>query len=122
MWTQLFTRPLIDYVKSKKVLVVGAELTGMTVARALAEEGIRVQVIDKRLHIGGNCHDEINKYGIFVHKYGALLFHTKNKKVWDFVQWFSEWKPYKHVVKSFANGKLVPITVEIWSTCAWGST
>ena len=112
LWTQFFTRPLIDdYTKRPKVLVVGAGITGLTVARILAEHDIRVQVIDKREHIGGNCHDEVNNDGLLVHKYGAHLFHTKSEKVWAFVKRFSEWDEYRHVVKSFVDGKLVPIPV-----------
>ncbi len=65
-------------------LIVGAGLTGATMAHALTKAGKRCLLIDKREHIGGNIYcEEIE--GINVHKYGAHIFHTSNKEVWDFV-------------------------------------
>ena len=55
-----------------------------------------VLVLDKRTHIGGNCYDYVNEFGIRVSKYGAHLFHTKHDIVWKFVQQFSEWVKYEH--------------------------
>ena len=64
-------------------LIVGAGLYGATCARELTDMGKSVLVIDKRKHIGGNVYTEKIE-GINVHKYGAHIFHTKNKKIWDF--------------------------------------
>jgi UDP-galactopyranose mutase len=67
-----------------KVLVVGAGLSGCTIARTLAEAGVSVHIIERREHVAGNCYDEIDKNGIRVSKYGAHLFHTNSERVWAF--------------------------------------
>ncbi len=74
-------------------LIVGAGLFGATVANRLKKEGKKVLVIDKRDHIGGNVYTE-NIEGINVHKYGAHIFHTDYKDVWDFVNSFVEFNRY----------------------------
>ncbi len=68
-------------------LIVGAGLFGATVAYRLNKMGKKVLVIDKRDHIAGNVYTE-NIEGINVHKYGAHIFHTDYKDVWDFVNSF----------------------------------
>jgi len=66
------------------ILVVGSGWTGATVARKLADEGLRVLVLERRNHIGGNCYDEYNENGILIHRYGPHIFHTKFPHVWEF--------------------------------------
>jgi UDP-galactopyranose mutase len=73
-----------------KILVVGAGFSGAVVARELAEFGLIVDVIDKRLHIGGNAYDETNEHGIRVHKYGPHLFHTNNEVVFNWLSRFTD--------------------------------
>ena len=65
-------------------LIVGAGLSGAIFAHEATKRGKKVKVIDKRDHIGGNIYCE-EVEGINVHKYGAHIFHTSNKKVWDYV-------------------------------------
>lgn len=77
------------------LLVVGAGLYGAVVAYCAKRAGKRVLVIDRRNHTGGNVYCE-EQNGIFVHKYGAHIFHTSNKDVWDFVNRFVEFKPFVH--------------------------
>jgi len=79
-----------------KYLIVGAGFAGATVARMLADLGHDITVIDQRNHIGGNAYDYLNEHNIRVHKYGPHLFHTSNKKVYDFLSRFTEWLPYEH--------------------------
>ena len=69
-------------------LIVGAGLFGATCARELTDAGKTCLVIDKRSHIAGNVYTEQIE-GIHVHKYGAHIFHTNNKQVWDYVQRFA---------------------------------
>ena len=77
-------------------LVVGAGLYGSVFAHEMAKRGKRVLVIDRRNHIGGNCYTErINE--INVHKYGAHIFRTSRKDIWDYVQQFAE---FNHFVNS----------------------
>lgn len=74
-------------------LIVGAGLFGAVVAHELAEQGKAVLVIDKRDHIAGNIYTEEIE-GIQVHKYGAHIFHTSDKKIWDYVNQFAEFNHY----------------------------
>lgn len=92
-----------------KNIIVGAGISGATVARTLAERGEQVLVIDQKPHIGGNCYDYRDKNGICIHKYGTHIFHTDVKPAWDFVSRFTKWHPYMHKVLGFIDGQLVPV-------------
>ena len=74
-------------------LIVGAGLSGAIFAYEANKRGKKVKVIDKREHIGGNIYCQ-SVEGINVHKYGAHIFHTSNKKVWDYVNQFAEFNNY----------------------------
>ncbi len=93
----------------KKILIIGAGITGITLAERFAADGNRVLVIEKRNHIGGNCYDFKDENGIIVHKYGPHIFHTNYKEVWDYLSKFTNWLPYQHKVLGFIDGKFVPI-------------
>ncbi|MFD9892027.1 UDP-galactopyranose mutase [Amycolatopsis sp. NPDC059027] len=82
------------------LVVVGSGFFGLTVAeRAATELGKKVLVLDRRSHIGGNAYSEPDpETGIEVHKYGAHLFHTSNKRVWEYVNRFTEFTNYQHRV------------------------
>jgi UDP-galactopyranose mutase len=80
-------------VAEYEYLVVGAGLYGSIFAHEMAKRGRRVLVIDKRKHIGGNCYTEAVE-GINVHKYGAHIFHTSDKEVWDYVNSLVEFNRY----------------------------
>ena len=95
------------------IIIVGAGISGLTLAERYASIGKRVLVIEKRDHIGGNCYDFVNDAGILVPKYGPHFFHTNNEEVWKYVNRFSEWIPYEHRVLSSVDGKLVPVPVNI---------
>lgn len=74
-------------------LIVGSGLFGSIFAYEANKKGKKCLVIDKRSHIGGNIYTE-NIDGINVHKYGAHIFHTSNKEVWDYIQQFAEFNRY----------------------------
>ena len=74
-------------------LVVGAGLFGAVFAHEANKKGKKVLVIDKRHHIGGNIYTE-NVEGIPVHKYGAHIFHTSDKKAWDYINQFANFNRY----------------------------
>lgn len=93
----------------KTNLVVGAGFSGATVARLLADAGESITVIDKRDHIAGNCYDYRDENGIMIHKYGSHIFHTNNKKVWEFLRRFSDFNLYMHKVKGIIDGIETPI-------------
>ena len=86
-------------------LVVGSGLFGATVAYLLNSRGYKCLVIDKRSHIAGNVYTE-NVRDINVHKYGAHIFHTSNKKVWEFVNTFAEFNRYTNSPVANYKGKL----------------
>lgn len=95
------------------ILIVGAGLSGVTVARCLAEQlDEQVIIIDERDHIGGNCYDFIDPMtGIRMNRYGAHLFHTNHERVWEFVNRFSRWVRWEHTVLSRIDSVLVPFPV-----------
>jgi len=94
------------------ILVVGAGLSGATIARELAEAGNSVHVIDRRDHVAGNAFDYTNEHGIRVHEYGPHLFHTNNKEVFEYLGKFTTWVPYRHKVKAqLEDGRHVTLPV-----------
>jgi UDP-galactopyranose mutase len=92
-----------------KNIVVGAGITGLTIAERLASKGEEVLIIEKRDHIGGNCYDFLDENGNYVQQYGPHIFHTKLKEVWDYLSQFTEWNDYSHKVVGWINGKLINI-------------
>ena len=92
-------KKLYDY------LIVGSGLFGATFAYLATKQGKKCLVIDKRPHLGGNVYCE-NIEGINVHKYGAHIFHTNNKKVWDFVNSIVEFNRYTNAPVANYKGKL----------------
>ena len=86
-------------------LIVGAGLYGSMMAYKLTSQGKRCLVIDKRNHLGGNIYCE-NIDGINVHKYGAHIFHTSNKKVWDFVNSIVPFNRYTNSPLAKYHGRL----------------
>ena len=86
-------------------LIVGAGLFGATVAHELKKQNKKVLVIDKRNHIGGNIYTE-TKEGINVHKYGAHIFHTSNKEVWDYINSFAEFNRFTNSPIANYKGEL----------------
>lgn len=95
------------------ILIIGAGISGATLAERYANAGKQVLIIEKRDHIAGNCYDHYDQNGILVSKYGAHLFHTNDDEVWEYVNRFAEWYPWEHRVIARVDGKTVPIPVNI---------
>ncbi|MGJ7040808.1 UDP-galactopyranose mutase [Shinella sp. BE166] len=98
----------------EKILIVGAGLSGAVIGRELADAGYRVEVIDQRNHIGGNCHtvrDEAT--GVMVHIYGPHIFHTDDTEVWDYVNGFQTFMPYKNRVKTTSGGQVYSLPINL---------
>ena len=89
------------------LVVVGSGFFGLTIAERCANElGLRVLVLDRRPHLGGNAYSEPDpETGIEVHVYGAHLFHTSNKRVWDYVRQFTDFTGYQHRVFALHDGQ-----------------
>lgn len=104
-------------------LVVGSGLTGATIARLLHDAGCDVVVIDRRSHLGGNVHDSI-KHGLRVHTYGPHYFRTSSKVIWEWVQRFSEFRPFEgRVLADVGGGRLVqwpPSHEQLWGMAEQG--
>lgn len=92
-------------MKQYEYLIVGSGLFGATFAYRAKQAGKRCLVIDKRSHFGGNVYCE-NIEGINVHKYGAHIFHTNNKQVWDFVNSIVEFNRYTNSPVANYKGRL----------------
>ncbi|WP_027296799.1 UDP-galactopyranose mutase [Robinsoniella sp. KNHs210] len=86
-------------------LIVGAGLFGSIFAHEATKKGKTCLVIDKRDHIGGNIYTE-EVEGIQVHKYGAHIFHTSNKKVWDYINQFAEFNRYTNSPVAYYKGEI----------------
>ncbi len=93
------------------VFITGAGFAGSTIARALADAGRKVYMIDRRPHIGGNAFDELDAHGLLIHRYGPHIFHTNSERVWDFLSRFTEWRPYEHRVLSVVDGTAYPFPI-----------
>ncbi len=103
-------------------LIVGAGLFGAVFAHEAKKKGRKVLVIDKRSHIGGNIYTE-DVNGIQVHKYGAHIFHTSNKEVWDYIQQFAEFNRYTNSPVAVYKGELynMPFNMNTFNKM-WGVT
>ena len=101
-------------------LIVGAGLYGATVARELTDAGNSVLVIDKRSHIAGNVYTE-KMEGINVHIYGAHIFHTNNKQVWDYVNRFSVFNRFTNSPVANYQGELYSLPFNMYTfNKMWG--
>ncbi|MEU5865413.1 UDP-galactopyranose mutase [Nonomuraea sp. NPDC047529] len=103
------------------LVVVGSGLFGLTVAERCASElGLRVLVLERRDHVGGNSYSEPEpQTGIEVHRYGSHLFHTSNARVWDYVQRFTSFTRYEHRVYSVHKGQVYPMPINLGTICAF---
>ena len=101
-------------------LVVGAGLFGAVFAREAAALGKRVLVIDKRQNIAGNVYTEVIE-GINVHKYGAHIFHTNNKRVWDYVNRFAEFNRFTNAPVANYKGEIYSLPFNMYTfNKMWG--
>ena len=97
------------------LVVVGSGLFGLTIAERCANElGLKVLILERRHHIGGNAYSEPDpETGIEVHVYGAHLFHTSNERVWEYVNRFTSFTPYQHRVFAKYQDQVYPFPLNL---------
>ncbi len=103
-------------------LIVGSGIFGAVFARQMADKGYKCLVLEKRDHIGGNVYTQ-NIEGINVHKYGAHIFHTNDKEIWDYVNRFSTFNNYRHKVFVKNKDRLFSFPINLMTlNQLWGLT
>jgi len=94
--------------------IVGAGFSGAVIGRRLAEGGHKVLIIDERGSVAGNCHTARDaSTGVMVHVYGPHIFHTADERVWNYVQQFGEWIPYRHRVQAMVGDRVFSLPVNL---------
>ncbi len=103
------------------LVVVGSGFFGLTIAERCASDlGLRVLVVERRHHIGGNAYSEPEpETGIEVHRYGAHLFHTSNAQVWEYANRFTAFTGYQHRVFSIYKGRVYPLPINLATICEY---
>jgi UDP-galactopyranose mutase len=97
-------------------LVIGAGFAGAVAARELAERGgKRVLLVERRAHLGGNAYDRLDDAGVLIHQYGPHIFHTNNRRVYDYLSRFTQWRDYQHRVVANVHGTLMPVPFNLTS-------
>ena len=106
------------------LVVVGSGFFGLTIAERCASElGLRVLVVERRHHIGGNAYSEPEpETGIEIHRYGAHLFHTSNAAVWEYANRFTAFTGYQHRVFSVYKGRVYPLPINLATICEYFGT
>lgn len=98
----------------KRILMVGAGLSGAVIGRKLAEAGHSIVVCDERSHIAGNCYTERDAdTGVLVHVYGPHIFHTDDEEVWSYVNRFETFMPFVNRVKTTSGGRVYLLPVNL---------
>ena len=95
-------------------LIVGSGLFGSVFAHEMTKKGKKCLIIERRDHIGGNVYTE-EKEGINVHKYGAHIFHTSNKEVWNYINQFAEFNRYTNSPVANYKGELYNLPLSMKS-------
>jgi UDP-galactopyranose mutase len=108
-------------LQTADLVIVGAGLFGLTIAhRAAKSLGLKVVVIERRPHIGGNAMSAVDPdTGIEVHSYGSHLFHCNSEDVWSFVNQFSAFSDYRHHVFTTYRGKVYPMPINLGTICTF---
>ena len=99
-------------LKNKNFLIIGAGITGISLARLLVDQGAQyVKIIDMKNHIGGNTYDYKNENGFMIHKYGPHIFHTNYDEVINLLSRFSTFHHFTHQVLVKYEDKLIPLPI-----------
>ena len=101
------------------LVIVGAGFFGLTLAECAARElGLRVLIVERRDHIGGNAHSYMDpETGVEVHAYGTHIFHTSSEDVWRYLRRFAEFTDYRHHVLTRHAGRIFPMPITLGTIC-----
>lgn len=112
---------LASSLSNAELIAIGGGLFGLTIAeRAANAMGLRVVILERRDHIGGNAWSEIDPAsGIEVHCYGSHLFHCNSKQVWDYVNRFSAFSDYRHFVYTRHGGQIYAMPINLGTICSY---
>lgn len=98
----------------KNLLVVGAGLSGAVIGRELAQAGHSITIVEARAHVAGNCYTERDlETGVLVHSYGPHIFHTDDEQVWNYVNSFAQFEPFKNQVKTTYDGQVYSLPINL---------
>ncbi len=101
----------------KSILIVGAGFSGAVLAHELStrlHKKRKIVVWDERNHVAGNCHTQRDPdTGVMIHEYGPHIFHTSNKKVWDYVNSFVPFEPFVNRVKAVFQGQIYSMPINL---------
>lgn len=101
-------------LKDKNYLIIGAGISGISLARMLVDAGAnKVKIVEQKSHIGGNCFDYKDKHGFYIHKYGPHIFHTSNQRIIEFITRFSKFNCFTHKVLVDYKGELIPFPINL---------
>lgn len=96
------------------ILMIGTGFSGAVIGHELVEQGHEVTIVDQRSHIAGNCHTERDaNTGVMLHVYGPHIFHTDDEEVWNYVNHFSNFKPYVNRVKSTVGDSVYSLPINL---------
>jgi UDP-galactopyranose mutase len=103
------------------LVIAGSGFFGLTIAERCARDlGLRVLILERRPHIGGNAYSEKEpETGIEIHRYGAHLFHTSNARVWEYANRFTGFTSYQHRVFSVYKGRVYPLPINLATICEY---
>ena len=109
----------VDDIRAADLIVVGAGFYGATIAeRAASQMGLKVAVVDRRNHIGGNAYSSVDpQTGIEVHQYGPHIFHTPNEDVWRYVNGFADFTGYRHRAFSVYRSNVYSLPINLGTIC-----
>lgn len=102
------------------IIIVGSGFFGLTMAERCAHElALKVLVLESKDHIGGSAYSYLDpRTGIEMHRYGSHIFHTANEEVWAYAHRFTKFNEYRHRVMTVANGRFLPMPINLQTICS----
>lgn len=104
---------LLIQMKQKTIAIIGAGITGCSLARLLAEQQHQIEIYEQQSSVGGNCYDQLDDHGVLIHLYGPHIFHTNDDAVWAFAGRFTAFNNYMNHVLVEVNNQLVKMPINL---------